>query len=157
MTAFGKAPAQRHLRREHRVAQRLPVGGGHQRRDRQIAQALTRREQHLAVAVRDERPRVEGRRADEAAPVEAQAPIGLVRQQEDAVADPLRGAFEQVGERGQDLAPVDPAGRIVRRVDDDQPRPRSDRRVDRVEVEIEARLFSGTFRGTASAASSIGS
>jgi hypothetical protein len=68
-------------------------------------------------------------------------PIGFVRQQEDSVTYPIRGPLEPVGERGQDFAPVDSAGRIVRRVDDHQPRSRSDRRIDRVEVEIEARLF----------------
>ena len=50
-----------------------------------------------------------------------------------------RGAFQQLRQRRQLLPPVDPAGRVVRRVDDHEARSRTDRGVDGLEVEVEAR------------------
>jgi hypothetical protein len=93
-----EAPAERHLGGEHGVAERGPLGGRHQRANREITQPLARREQNLAVAVGDQGPGVETRRAGESVPVETQAPVRLVGEEKDAPADPPRGALKQLGE-----------------------------------------------------------
>ena len=43
----------------------------------------------------------------------------------------------------QRLAGIDASGRIVRRIDDDEARPRADRRVNRAEIEVECRRLEG--------------
>ena len=53
--------------------------------------------------------------------------------------DARGSAVEQIREVPQGIATVDASGRIMRRVDDDQARPRADRRFDGGEVEIERR------------------
>src|SRR3546814_12078714 len=62
----GKGPAEGALRAEEGLAQRAAVGRRHQRRQREIAEPLTRRQQDLAVAVVDQGPGVDGGRADRA-------------------------------------------------------------------------------------------
>src|SRR6266853_1528877 len=74
-------------------------------------------------------------RTDKVAPVEPQAPVRLISQQKDAAAELGRGAIEQIGQRLQRVAVIDAAGRIMRRVDDDQPGLWS----DRAEIEVECR------------------
>ena len=59
------------------------------------------------------------------------------------MADAGRGAFEEVRQVLQRLTGIDAAGWIVRRVDDDQTRPRADRRVNRAEIEVECRRLEG--------------
>ena len=60
-----EAPAERHLGGEQTLLKRLPLGFGHQGRQGQIAQPLTRCEQHLAVAIGDQGPGIDRSRADE--------------------------------------------------------------------------------------------
>ncbi len=52
----------------------------------------------------------------------------------------LRRRPQHVAQRAQLGLPVDPAGGVVRRVDDDRARPRRDRRGDGVDVEVERGL-----------------
>ena len=91
-----EAPAERHLGGEQTLLKRLPLGFGHQGRQGQIAQPLTRCEQHLAVAIGDQGPGIDRSRADELPPVKADAAVGLIREEEDAPPDALRGAVQKV-------------------------------------------------------------
>ena len=132
-----EAPADRHLCREQGAAKRVSVFCRHQRRQREIAESLAGREQHLPVAIGDQGPGIDSRRACEVVSVEAQAAIGLVGQEEDPSVDPLRRTFEKLGKLLQHRAAIDPAGRIMRGVDDDHSGLRSYRGVDGGEVEVE--------------------
>ena len=57
--------------------------------------------------------------------------------QDDRPAVALGRGAQDVAERAQLGLAVDPPGRVVRRVDDDRPGPRRDRRGDGVDVEVE--------------------
>ena len=72
--------------------------------------------------------------------LEHDAVVRLVGQQEDPPVVARRRRFEQRGELGEQRRPVDPPRRVVRRVHDDGARPRRDRRLDRLEVQIEGTL-----------------
>ncbi len=133
----GKDEAVDDLRHLHRLAQRQSAFLGHGRRRRQPADALARRQQHLAVAVGDDRIGIKGAGADEGLVVEDQPAVGLVGKEIDRASLAGTGPGQDLGQRLQGRRRVNPPGRIVRRIDDDQPRRRRDRRLDRRQVEIE--------------------
>ena len=59
------------------------------------------------------------------------------------MADAGGGAFKELRQLLQRLAAIDASGGIVRRIDNDETGPRTDGRVDRVQIEIECRRLEG--------------
>src|SRR5215510_4341933 len=91
-------PADRQLRWKGRFLKCPPVLSRHERRDCHVPKPLPRGEEHLAVAVRNEGPGVEGRWTVEFSGIEAKPPVGLVGEQINAVTDPPRRAIEHASE-----------------------------------------------------------
>src|SRR5215475_6668910 len=110
----------------------MPAGPlAHERRDCHVPKPLPGGEEHLAVAVRNKGPGVEGRWTVEFFGIEAKPPVGLVGEQINAVTDPPRRALEPASEFLQHISGINASGRIMRRIHDYQLRLRPDHRVNR--------------------------
>ena len=122
---------------EDAVAEVLPAIEG--RRDGQVADPHPRREQGLAVGVRHDRVRVDLGRAMERPTVEEDPVVGLVGDEVNPPADPVAGTAQRRRQRLEVGRRVDPAARVVGRVQQDGARPGRDRGIDRGQVEVERR------------------
>ena len=98
----------------------------HGRREREVADPHAGRQECLSIGVGDDRVRVDLRRAVERPPVEEDSLVGLVRDKEDLLPDARPRLAQRLGEGPEVTQRVDPAARVVGRVEKHRPRPGRD-------------------------------